>query len=154
MMAPGAALNVQPRNFRAFAVARRSVCGLEFNNGKGMLDMEADIGALVIGIMITVCALGFSLSAYLRSARIKKPSPERLRQFIEIAPMDRLKPAGGDAFDIPKDKIGGKGADLRDRAPCSTARVVFRLNGSLSVEIGRERGSASPGCNFNPRQTE
>ncbi|MEQ5872865.1 hypothetical protein J4E08_23790 [Sagittula sp. NFXS13] len=61
-----------------------------------MIDMDADIGALVIGIMITICALGFSLSAYLRSARSADPDPERLRQFIESAPMDRLMPVRGD----------------------------------------------------------
>ena len=142
-MLPGASPNVQPRKSRAKAVPRRMGRDLEFNSEKGMMDMDADMGLLVIAIMITVCALGFSIPVYLRSARIADPDPERLRRFIESAPMDRLKPVGGGEPETPQDETDGEVSDDRDRAARGSRRVIFRLNGSLSVEIGSERGPAS-----------
>lgn len=113
--------------------------------------MEENMGVLVIGIMITVCALGFSVLAYLRSVRSAEPDQERLRQFIESAPMDRLKPVRGDEPETPQHETDGAASDDRGQDRCGTRRVFFRLMGTLSVEFELGQGPASGGCNCSQR---
>lgn len=113
--------------------------------------MEENMGVLVIGIMITVCALGFSVLAYLRFVRSAEPDPERLRQFIESAPMDRLKPVRGNEPETPQHETDGVASDDRGQDRCGTHRVYIRMMGTLSVEFGLGQAPASAGCNGSQR---
>lgn len=114
--------------------------------------MNSELGFLIVGIAISVCTIGVTLWGYLRSGWPVKPDPERLRQFIDSAPMHLLRPVGEGEPEMPTDERSGAASDDRDRASRDNRRVAIRLLGSFSVEIGFETGPASTGCNHNKRQ--
>ncbi|MBP0483625.1 hypothetical protein [Sagittula salina] len=114
--------------------------------------MNADMGFLVVGTAISACAIGVSLWGYLRSDWRVEPDPERLRRFIESAPMDRLKPVGGGEPELPQGESAGEVSDDRGQDTRGSRRLVFRLFGSISVEIGCRPEKAPTGCRRCQRQ--